>query len=98
SSVLWPVKNELGLISGIAETDELNPLNEIWGCGYFFTQPRHNCSGFVWGEGQKGALDTLGGYNSFATGTNNHTQTVGWAENTLHDPSLVPPRGMQFLA
>ncbi|HMJ00209.1 MAG TPA: hypothetical protein VK488_10285 [Gaiellaceae bacterium] len=98
SAVLWPVKNELGVISGIAETDELNPLNEIWSCGYFFTQSRHNCSGFVWQNGNKRALDTLGGYNSFATGTNNHLQTVGWAENSVHDPTCVSPQVLQFLA
>jgi len=98
SAVLWPVKNDLGVLSGIAETDELNPLNEIWSCGYFFTQSRHNCSGFVWQDGQKRALDTLGGYNSFATGTNNHTQTVGWAENTVHDPTCVAPQVLQFHA
>ncbi len=98
SAVLWPVENELGVISGIAETDELNPLGEIWSCGFFFTQSRRNCSGFVWQNGQKRALDTLGGFNSFATGTNNHGQTVGWAENTVEDDSCVPPQQLQFLA
>ena len=98
SAVLWPVENDLGAISGIAETGDLNPLNEIWSCGYFFTQSRHNCSGFVWQNGHKRALPTLGGYNSFATGTNNALQTVGWAENTVHDPSCVAPQVLQFLA
>jgi probable HAF family extracellular repeat protein len=98
SAVLWPVKNELGAISGIAETDELNPLNEIWSCGFFFTQSRHNCAGFVWENGSKRALPTLGGYNSFATGTNNRRQTVGWAETTVHDSSCVAPQVLQFLA
>ncbi len=97
SAVLWPVKNELGAISGIAETDDLNPLNEIWSCGWFFTQSRHNCSGFVWQDGQKRPLPTLGGYNSFATGTNDHLQTVGWAETTVHDSSCVAPQVLQFL-
>ena len=87
SAVLWPVKNEQGAISGIAETDELNPLGEIWSCGYFFTRSTHTCSGFVWRDGQKQALPTLGGYDSFATGTNNHLQTVGWAETAFHDPT-----------
>jgi probable HAF family extracellular repeat protein len=98
SAVQWPVKNELGAISGIAETDELNPLGEIWSCGRFFTQSRHNCSGFVWRNGQKRALPTLGGYDSFATGTNNALQTVGWAENTVHDPSCVDTQVLQFHA
>lgn len=98
SAVLWPVENEVGIISGIAETDELNPLGEIWSCGWFFTQARRNCSGFVWQDGQKRALDTLGGFNSFATGTNNRRQTVGWAETTVRDDSCELPQQLQFLA
>jgi probable HAF family extracellular repeat protein len=98
SSVLWPVKNDRGVISGIAEHDELNPLGEIWSCGYFFTQSRRNCSGFVWQDGQKRALDALGGYNSFATGTNNRLQTVGWAETATPDSSCVAPQVLGFLA
>jgi len=98
SAVLWPVKNELGAISGIAETDDPNPLGEIWSCGWFFTQSRHNCFGFVWQNGQKRPLATLGGYNSFATGTNNQLQTVGWAETNVPESSCVAPQVLQFLA
>jgi probable HAF family extracellular repeat protein len=99
SSVLWPVKNELGLISGIAEQDEINPLNEIWSCGRFFpTATRRICSAFVWENGQLRELDTLGGYNGFATGTNNRRQTVGWAENTVRDPSCTDTQVLQFHA
>jgi probable HAF family extracellular repeat protein len=99
SSVLWPVKNEIGAISGIAETDALNPLGEIWSCGYFFPSiTGHICLGFVWQNGQMRPLDTLGGYNGFATGTNNSLQTVGWAENTVHDDTCVAPQVLQFHA
>ncbi len=92
------MKNELGAISGIAETDDPNPLGEIWSCGWFFTQSRHNCFGFVWQNGQKRPLATLGGYNSFATGTNNQLQTVGWAETNVPESSCVAPQVLQFLA
>jgi probable HAF family extracellular repeat protein len=44
------------------------------------------------------ALPTLGGTNGFATGTNNQGQTVGWAENTVHDPTCVAPQVLQFRA
>jgi probable HAF family extracellular repeat protein len=98
SAVLWPVKNEQGVISGIAETDDFNPLGEIWSCGYFFTLSTHTCSGFVWQNGQKRALPTLGGYNSFATGTNNHGQTVGWAETSTPDPTCTETQVLGFLA
>ncbi len=99
SGVLWPVKNVAGLISGIAETAELDPLGEAWSCSAFFpTRTGHVCRGFVWERGTMRALPTLGGNNGFATGTNNRGQTVGWAENTVHDPSCNAPQVLQFRA
>jgi probable HAF family extracellular repeat protein len=44
------------------------------------------------------ALPTLGGNNGFATGSNNRGQVVGWAENTVADPTCVPPQVLQFRA
>ena len=48
SAVSWPVKNNRGLIAGIAETADLNPLGERWSCYAFFpTAPTfQNCLGF----------------------------------------------------
>ena len=43
-------------------------------------------------------LPTLGGTHGFATGTNNFGQTVGWAENTVHDSTCIPPQQLQFRA
>lgn len=86
SSVPWPVKNTVGLISGISETGTTNPLGETWSCGFFFGTSGNVCLGFVWQWGTMRALDPLpGGYNSFATGTNDWGETVGWAENGVHD-------------
>ena len=42
------------------------------------------------------ALPTLGGNNGFATGANSRGQIVGWAENSVHDPTCVPPQQLQF--
>jgi probable HAF family extracellular repeat protein len=90
SSVLWPVKNVRGLISGIAETGETDPLGEDWSCSFFFpTITHHTCLGFVWRAGTMQALPTLGGNNGFATGSSNRGEVVGWAENTVHDPTCV---------
>src|SRR5215472_368239 len=36
SGVEWPVKNNQGVISGIAETSTANPLGESWSCSAFF--------------------------------------------------------------
>ena len=88
SAVLWPVKNDLGIVSGIAQTDKPNPRNESWSCSAFIGYDGHACLGFVWAFGKMQALPPLpGGYNSFATGTNNRLQTVGWAENGVRDPN-----------
>ncbi|HVH83656.1 MAG TPA: hypothetical protein VM713_04985, partial [Steroidobacteraceae bacterium] len=98
SRVQWPVKNLLGLISGISLTDQLDPNKEGWSCGFFLNNPNFNvCLGFVWDRfsGMR-PLPTLGGTNGFATGTNNFAQTVGWAENSVHDPSCISPQVLQF--
>jgi probable HAF family extracellular repeat protein len=101
SSVLWPVKNIRGIVSGIAQTDEPDPLNETWSCGFFFppaTRTGKRCLGFRWEDGVMTRLPTLGGTHGFATGTNNLGQTVGWAENNVHDPTCVEPQELQFRA
>jgi probable HAF family extracellular repeat protein len=99
STVQWPVKNALGLISGISLTDQLDPNKEGWSCGFFLPNPNFNvCLGFVWDPiAQKmRPLPTLGGTNGFATGTNNLGETVGWAENTVHDTTCILPQVLQF--
>lgn len=90
SGVFWPVNNTRGIIAGIAETPEMNPLQEKWSCSAFFpTVTYHICVGFVWRNGVMTALPTLGGYNGYATGANNLGQVVGWAENMVHDPTCT---------
>jgi probable HAF family extracellular repeat protein len=99
SRVQWPVKNVIGLISGISLTDALDPNKEGWSCAFFVPNPDFNvCLGFVWDPltGMR-PLPTLGGTNGFATGTNNLGQTVGWAETPVHDSSCVLPQVLQFL-
>lgn len=101
SAVLWPVKNDRGIISGIAQTAERDPLGESWSCSAFFpaaTGTGHRCLGFRWQAGVMRPLPTLGGTNGFATGTNNLGQTVGWAENRVHDSTCVAPQVLQFRA
>ena len=58
----------------------------------------YQCLGFVWEDGVMRPLPTLGGTNGFATGANNKGQIVGWAENTVHDPTCVAPQVLQFRA
>jgi probable HAF family extracellular repeat protein len=99
SNVTWNVKNDRGIIVGIAQTATPQPLGEWWSSFAFYPGPNnigYINLGFVWENGQMRALPTLGGDNGFATGANNRGQVVGWAENTCHDPTCVPPQVLQF--
>jgi len=99
SAIEWPVKNNFGVIAGIAETSAVDPLGEKWSCSYFFpTLTYHVCRGFVWQWGKMTALPTLGGVNGYASGVNNVGQIVGWAETTFHDPTCTIPQVLQFRA
>lgn len=101
SSVVWPVKNTTGILAGISQTAMPDPLNENWSCSAFLpaaTATGFQCVGFVWDHGVMQALPTLGGTHGFATGVNDLGQIVGWAENTVHDPTCVAPQQLQFRA
>jgi len=94
SAVAWPVKNNNGVIVGISETADVDPLGEFFSCWPFFaagTPTGQVCKGFRWQNGQMTALPPFpGGYSSYATGVNNRGQVVGWAENGVHDPTCDP--------
>lgn len=101
SSVTWSVKNTRGIMAGISQTRTLESdrLGEVWSQVAFFGGPdavKYVCLGFVWKEGHMTALSTLGGDNGFATGANDRGLVVGWAENTCHDSTCVPPQVLQF--
>lgn len=100
SAVVFPVKNDYGLIAGVAETAQLDPNGESWSCSAFFpTVTHHTCLGAVWEWGHKRALPTLGGNNGFAAGINDRAQIAGWAETGKHDPTCSPQSDqvLQFL-
>lgn len=94
SIVAWPVKDNNGVIVGISETADADPLGEFFSCWPFFaasTPTGRICKGFRWQNGQITPLPPFpGGYSSYATGVNNAGQVVGWAENGVHDPTCNP--------
>src|SRR5438876_5510510 len=100
SSVTWNVKNTAGIIVGISQTADPEPLGEAWSSAAFYSTPNnvgYINLGFVWQNNQmRGLLPFPGGNNSFATGANNFGQAVGWAENDIHDPQCVSPQVLQF--
>jgi probable HAF family extracellular repeat protein len=100
SSVTWNVKNTEGIIVGISQTADPEPLGEFWSSAAFYGPPNNvgfiNL-GFVWEQDQMRGLPNFpGGNNGFATGANNLGQVVGWAENDVHDPMCVSPQVLQF--
>jgi probable HAF family extracellular repeat protein len=100
SNISWPNHSNKGEIVGIAETAAQNPLGEAWSCSaFFFGADGYVCNGFTWQDGVMTSLPPFqGGYNSYAAGVNNKGQVVGWAENSVHDPTCnnLPPFS-QFL-
>jgi probable HAF family extracellular repeat protein len=94
SAVAWPVKNNHGVIVGISELAESDPLGENFSCWPFFAAgvpTGRICKGFRWEDGHMTALPPFpGGFSSYATGVNNKGQVVGWAENGVHDPTCNP--------
>jgi probable HAF family extracellular repeat protein len=99
SDIVWPNMNDRGEIVGISETSDVDPLGEAFSCPAVFNNPSgHSCIGFVWQNGTMTALPTLGGNNAIAAAVNNRGQAVGWAENTVHDPTCVAPQVLQFKA
>ena len=105
SNVAWEsVKNNRGLIVGISDTSEVQPLGETFSCaGAGFLpldgpSPGHTCRGFLWQPGgDLTEVPTLGGDNGFATGINNHGRVIGWAETSFEDPTCTLPQVLQFL-
>lgn len=100
SSIAWPVKNDLGMVAGFSETDEMDTLGENWSCWVFFPAPLpsgHVCRGFIWRDNVMTPLPTLGGTNGYAAGMNNRGQVVGWAETPTHDSTCTFPQVLQFL-
>jgi probable HAF family extracellular repeat protein len=101
SSVTWNVKNTAGIIVGISQTADPEPLGEAWSSAFFYSTPNnvgYINLGFVWENNQMRGLPNFpGGNNGFATGANNLGQVVGWAENGVHDPTCCCTQVLQFL-
>src|SRR5438552_10193908 len=73
SSVTWNVKNTAGIIVGISQTADSEPLGEAWSSAAFYSTPNnvgYINLGFVWEDGQgpmRGLPNFPGGNNGFTT-------------------------------
>ncbi len=102
STVPWPGLNDDGMVVGISQTGDIDPLDESWSCeeGGFLPQVTNLvCRGFVYSQGgPMRELPTLGGTHGFATAINNRNLAVGWSETPVHDPTCVGVQVLQFRA
>ena len=95
------VKDNRGLIAGVVETASADPLAENFcGISAFYSIPATGliCRGFLWRDGLMTGLPTLGGANSLANSANNRGETVGAAENSVHDSSCMAPQQLDYEA
>jgi probable HAF family extracellular repeat protein len=103
STVPWQGLNDAGMVVGISQTAETDPLDEDWSCelGGFIPSPNPStlvCRGFVWQNDVMSELSPLGGTHSFATGVNGLGQIVGWGETAVHDGTCVDKQVLGFRA
>jgi probable HAF family extracellular repeat protein len=103
STVPWQGLNDAGMVVGISQTAEIDPLDEDWSCelGGFIPSPNPStlvCRGFVWQNDAMRELSPLGGTHSFATGINGAGQIVGWGETAVHDGTCVDKQVLGFRA
>jgi uncharacterized membrane protein len=101
SAVEWPVENDAGYVSGIAETSMQDPLGEStgWSCHAFLPDggtSGDTCLGFIWHDGKMLSLPALGGNNGYGAGMN-QDEVVGWAETENRDSTCIAPQLLQFL-
>jgi probable HAF family extracellular repeat protein len=102
SAVLWPVKDDGGIVTGISQTSRPDSRRgEPFSCSVFLpsaTATGYQCTGFEWRDNTMRALPTLGGPNGFATGANDSGEVVGWAQNQTHDSTCDQRSMLQFRA
>jgi probable HAF family extracellular repeat protein len=99
----FPLKNDRGLIAAFGQTDSPDPLGENW--NFFCTLSGNLCEdtnlvqrGFLWIDGVKVPMPTLGGNNGSAFGVNDRGQVVGIAETATVDSNCVAPQVLDFKA
>src|SRR5579862_2256122 len=83
--------NSQGEVVGSAESTTPDPNGEDV-CGLLYGPSDMTCVPFVWRDGVKTALPTLGGNNGSPQSINNRGQIPGFAENTTPDASCPAGR------
>jgi len=99
----FPLKNNLGLVPAFAQTSEMDPLGENW--NFTCSLSGNLCEGtdlvqhgFVWVDGRKVPMPTLGGHNGAVWGANDWGEVVGLAETPTVDSNCVAPQVVDYEA
>ena len=79
---------------GGSDTGTPDPLGEDY-CGFGTHQ---TCLSYVWHEGKRTLIPTLGGNNNDVNTINNHGLVLAFAETTIHDPSCIAPQVLGYEA
>ena len=87
--------NEAGDVTvGGADTTTPDPLGEDW-CGF---GTHLICRSYVWHNGKRTLVPTLGGDNGDVSTITNAGLVLGFAETAVHDPTCVAPQVLGFEA
>jgi len=84
--------NDRDEVVGFSETSAPDPLGEDF-CGF---GDHLVCLPFVWRAGVMTPLPALGGTNGIALSINSRGEVLGISENSIADPTCVPPQVLQF--
>lgn len=79
---------------GGSDTGTPDPLGEDF-CNFGTHQI---CLSFVWHNGKRTLIPTLGGNNNDVNTVNNHGQVLAFAETAVHDPTCIAPQVLGFEA
>jgi probable HAF family extracellular repeat protein len=87
--------NDVGDVTvGGADTTTPDPLGEDWcGFGTYLI-----CRSYVWRNGRRTLVPTLGGNNGDVSGITNVGLVFGFAETAIDDPTCIPPEVLGFEA
>jgi probable HAF family extracellular repeat protein len=87
--------NDLGDVTvGGADTTTPDPLGENW-CGF---GTGLTCRSYIWRDGERTLVPTLGGNNGDVSTINNAGLVLGFAETALPDATCIAPQVLGFEA
>jgi len=91
SNAIWQL-NDRGAVPVVSDTTTLDPNDE----DYCFLGTNFICRAFIWYQGLRITLPTLGGNNTYGGQINNRGQMVGASEIDEVNPTCPPRQGSGY--